>query len=462
MKKWLISLFTVIFVLSFMQVDNVQAQTFRDVDESKEYYLAVEQLVELGSFSKAEQFNPNQEVTRGQLAKILAQALQLDTKNVEDPKFKDVPQTSPFYPYIAALVQQNIVSGYSDGTYGVNNKVTRGQMAKFIVNGFQLPIAKQRYRSYDDEIKSTDVLQNANTLVFYEISVAENFNPNGKVTRSQIALFISRAIKVKERMANVLVVPYTTFTNGEQVTNFGKLYFASTRDWIVDAKINEVTGEFYIIPYQKGASGFSVAVNGKNAKLYNFDVAEDLSIKYVEELDEFEAPYNWVHPMIYFGENIKEGTFIRIAGGEKLEDSISIDDYKDKKSLMDIYSYQELPGELWRVDVEFLDGGKDVAYYYSYAGVDGDADFPEEIVLTTDSAVYIDELQIFEGDTVAVVEGDASAVELVNIEGDIYISIAKTGYYVISVEDEDWIYEIGITVFEIDGKIGYVFGQLKL
>ncbi|MER2000783.1 MAG: S-layer homology domain-containing protein [Lysinibacillus sp.] len=69
------------------------AQTFEDVPTSVEYYEAVEMLVEKGAVSKAKKFNPSNDITRGQLAKILAISLDLNTKTVKNPKFKDVPTT---------------------------------------------------------------------------------------------------------------------------------------------------------------------------------------------------------------------------------------------------------------------------------------------------------------------------------------------------------------------------------
>ena len=53
--------------------------------------------------------------------------------------FSDVPPNSTFYSSIVCLVCRGIVSGYQDGTFRPGNSVTRGQIAKMVANaaGFE-------------------------------------------------------------------------------------------------------------------------------------------------------------------------------------------------------------------------------------------------------------------------------------------------------------------------------------
>jgi hypothetical protein len=48
--------------------------------------------------------------------------------------FSDVPQDSTFYPYIRCLACRGILSGYNDGTFRPGNDVTRGQLSKIVSN----------------------------------------------------------------------------------------------------------------------------------------------------------------------------------------------------------------------------------------------------------------------------------------------------------------------------------------
>jgi len=49
-------------------------------------------------------------------------------------QFFDVPQGSTFYPYVRCLACRGIINGYPDGTFKPNNNVTRGQLSKIVAN----------------------------------------------------------------------------------------------------------------------------------------------------------------------------------------------------------------------------------------------------------------------------------------------------------------------------------------
>jgi hypothetical protein len=55
--------------------------------------------------------------------------------------YTDVPATNPFYAFIRCLACRQIVSGYSDGTFRWGADVTRGQLAKILANAAGLTTA---------------------------------------------------------------------------------------------------------------------------------------------------------------------------------------------------------------------------------------------------------------------------------------------------------------------------------
>jgi hypothetical protein len=89
-------------------------------------------------------FRPANNVTRGQLAKIVSNAAGFnDTPGGQ--QFQDVAPGSTFYDFVWRLADRNIVSGYNCGGPGepcvgpgnlpyfrTNNNVTRGQMSKIV------------------------------------------------------------------------------------------------------------------------------------------------------------------------------------------------------------------------------------------------------------------------------------------------------------------------------------------
>jgi hypothetical protein len=78
-------------------------------------------------------FRPYNNTTRGQLSKIvvLAEGWAIDTTG--GPHFSDVPTSNPFYTFIETAFNHAIISGYSDGTFRPGNNVTRGQLSKIVV-----------------------------------------------------------------------------------------------------------------------------------------------------------------------------------------------------------------------------------------------------------------------------------------------------------------------------------------
>ncbi len=79
-------------------------------------------------------FRPNYGATRAMLAEwiVTARGWAIDTTG--GPHFADVPTWDPFYPYIETAYHHSVISGYADGTFHADAAVTRGQMSKMIVN----------------------------------------------------------------------------------------------------------------------------------------------------------------------------------------------------------------------------------------------------------------------------------------------------------------------------------------
>jgi hypothetical protein len=61
--------------------------------------------------------------------------------------FSDVPPGNTFYESVRCLACRGILNGYSDGTFRPNNNITRGQIAKVVSNaaGFSDPPAGQTF-----------------------------------------------------------------------------------------------------------------------------------------------------------------------------------------------------------------------------------------------------------------------------------------------------------------------------
>lgn len=134
MKRRLKTLMTS-FLAGSMLVASAQAVSFPDVDVGADYAEAVNYVSEQGIIvgDNAGYFNPDQTVTRAQMAAIICRMLG-ETENLETKSdFPDVPTTHWANMYISKAVEFGIITGYSNGTFGPSNNVTYEQGIAMIV-----------------------------------------------------------------------------------------------------------------------------------------------------------------------------------------------------------------------------------------------------------------------------------------------------------------------------------------
>lgn len=173
-----------------------EASSFNDVKASHQFYDAIQSLSERGIINGFQDgtFKPGQNLTRGQAAKIIAGVLQLDTKNVKNPNFKDIPASHQYYGAIAALKQAGIIDGYEDETFRQGANIQRNHVAKIITNALNLKTENI------DALPFIDVRPDYKEAIaaLFENKVttgktATLFDGSSNVTRGQMAAFITRA-----------------------------------------------------------------------------------------------------------------------------------------------------------------------------------------------------------------------------------------------------------------------------
>lgn len=79
-------------------------------------------------------FGPGDKVTRGQAAKILSVAFALSANtDCGRAEFSDVPADNVFHDYVMTMACWSVINGYANSDmFGVNDPMTRGQMAKML------------------------------------------------------------------------------------------------------------------------------------------------------------------------------------------------------------------------------------------------------------------------------------------------------------------------------------------
>lgn len=241
-------------------------------------------------------FKPNQNISRQHAAKFLSLALGLDTRNVKNPGFKDVNKTNPYYGSIAALVEAGIISGNKDNTFKPNDNLTRTQMAKMLVLGFDLKSKGPQKNPFSDVDNNNWNKSFVQVLYANEITTgttSSTYSPNASVTRGQLASFIFRsetATKVSKPMPEPEHVPEVvdrnqpavdaayhqvkggslTIPNGNNATDEQKLAAVQTyassliTEQGVVAKVAEVKrAGLYVVTLSKGGAKVNKTITMK-------------------------------------------------------------------------------------------------------------------------------------------------------------------------------------------------------
>lgn len=152
----------------------------------------------------ANQFVPNDSVTRAEFAKMIVKTFGLEDASAKE-SFGDVLDTDWFQPYVAAAVKAGIVNGRSDTSFEPNATVTRAEMATMASRALNKileykPIAtvEVALKGFADSGSIHSTLQEGVALAAEQgIVVGEEnnkFNPNADSTRAQAAVVIYRLL----------------------------------------------------------------------------------------------------------------------------------------------------------------------------------------------------------------------------------------------------------------------------
>ncbi|MEK4873581.1 S-layer homology domain-containing protein [Bacillus sp. FSL W8-0102] len=113
-----------------------------------------------------------------------------------DSDFRDVPKSSFAYSAIMELAERGVVSGYSDGTFHPNETVTRGQFAGMIARAFNLPNGSSHFKDVPKSKALYDEISRAASAGIVK-GTGGKFNPDLPVTRADMAVMLDRAMNLK-------------------------------------------------------------------------------------------------------------------------------------------------------------------------------------------------------------------------------------------------------------------------
>ena len=254
-NKKLVSLLLAIlmlFTIPFTAFALVNNTVFTDVSADAPYAEAVEYVRNNGIMSgtSSTKFSPNANTSRAMLATILYRMS--DSPSVsQNSSFADVKENMWYSNAINWAAENNIVAGYDNGNFGVNDTVTLEQVITIL----------WRYTGNTSEIQNSYSAQAIQWATENNI-VSTPFEATKNATRADVAVILFRYMTLEQNQtAEPVITEPETITeptqNAENKSNTLVVYFSATNHTktVADYIAEELNADTYqIIPQQQYTS----------------------------------------------------------------------------------------------------------------------------------------------------------------------------------------------------------------
>ena len=191
-------------------VHSAQASgVFVDIPKQDEAFEEINYLVNLGVIKGYTEkgkmyYKPNNNVTRGQAAKMVVVASGNKPLVVHTSSFSDVKAGSELSGYVERAIQLGFFQTNTKGQFLPNKPLTRDEMSYVLTKAFKLDTSE--YENSDSPFMDVSInhpyVTYVNTIYYNGVTKGSNqkYNPNEQVTRKQFALFVARAKNEKYRL----------------------------------------------------------------------------------------------------------------------------------------------------------------------------------------------------------------------------------------------------------------------
>lgn len=181
-------------------------------------------------------FRPGDDLTRGQLASVLARAE--DVEPMDGDHFSDVAG-SPHEGSIYALADAGVINGYADGTFRPQEAISRDHVAALIARWLEVDgLDDDQFADLDATIHRPLI----NALAELDIARGDgegNFHPHRNVRRDQASSFVLRAVHVTEAAACSSQVDATGFAVQALAAVGETEAVAAAGAWLADVQQDE-------------------------------------------------------------------------------------------------------------------------------------------------------------------------------------------------------------------------------
>lgn len=183
---------------------------FNDVNEEYWAKKPIEYLATLGIMGgyPDKTFRPAKPITRGELAALLVKAKGFETAGQQVEVFNDVKKSDWVAPYVAVAVAHDYVSGYPDGTFKPDRKITRAEAAAVMAKFSGLFVKPKVQQSVFPDVKrshwAAPAIAADKDAGLFEYLSGKDFDPGNYVTRAEVAEILSKTPTVKEKIKDFI------------------------------------------------------------------------------------------------------------------------------------------------------------------------------------------------------------------------------------------------------------------
>lgn len=212
-----------IFSMSSVSFAAVGDNVFADVNGTAWYAEAVQYVNDNGIMSGTgnNEFSPQENTSRAVLAAVLYRAEGSPAVDVQN-EFVDVDSDAWYTDAVSWASTECIISGYGNGLFGINDPVTREQIAAILWRYAGSPDTVSSENFADESsissyaVKAVDWVRNNNIMSGKENNM---FDPDGYATRAEIAMVLFHFMTLKED---------NTQQDTEEDSNVLVVYFSAT------------------------------------------------------------------------------------------------------------------------------------------------------------------------------------------------------------------------------------------
>lgn len=146
---------------------------------------------------------PNNEITRAEMAVILAEALGLDAEYAKKAAYKDIDDIPEFaIQAVNALSEKGIFVGYEDGSFRPNNKITRAELITSVAIAYKIePVSTNNKSFVDSDVIPSWAAGHVNAAVVKGIIKGYSdgtFKPQNNIKRGEAFAVISNCLELSD------------------------------------------------------------------------------------------------------------------------------------------------------------------------------------------------------------------------------------------------------------------------